>query len=68
MTIWIALMISCSNTNLDRTIRCDYGQSDEVYASKAQCLVDAYHTYRRPVKCIDVVVEMKGTDKKVILK
>ena len=68
MTIFIAIIISCTNTALERTIHCDYGNSDEVYASQAQCEKDAPKAYRRPVRCISVDVEMKGTEQKVILK
>lgn len=68
MQIWIAIMISCTGSISDPTIRCDYGGSDEVYASQAQCEREAPKAYRRPVRCISVDVEMKEKETKVILK
>lgn len=56
MIIYIAIMMTCTNANLEQTISCTWGASEGVYKSKAQCEIEAPKTYRRSVKCIDVEV------------
>lgn len=59
MTIYIALMLSCTGSIKDPNISCDYGASEEVFRDKATCESMAPKMYKRPVRCIDVDVEMK---------
>lgn len=63
-------MMTCTNTFTDPKISCSWGASDEVYKDKVECEKEAIRVYRRPVRCIDIDVEMKGAPKdvEIILK
>ena len=68
MKVWIAIMMTCSGSYKNPTIKCDYGASEGIYKSKAQCEHEAPKQYKRPVRCIDIDVTLKEKDVEVILK
>lgn len=61
ITIFVAVILTCTTSPSDPNIRCDYGASDDVYYDLYSCQKYATKSYRRKVKCISVDVEMKET-------
>lgn len=70
MTVFIAVLVTCTNANLDVQIKCEIGASKEVWASMETCEKEAPSIYGRPIRCISTEVELTGTaaGKKVKLK
>ena len=65
MTIWLAVLMTCSNSYLRPDIKCDMEGSEDMWKDKATCEIEAHKLYKRPFRCIDVDVEMKGLPKNV---
>ena len=70
MTIWIAVMMTCSNSYLVPEIKCTWDATEEMWGSKAACEKEATKSFKKKFICIDVEVEMKGLPKgiKVIVE
>ncbi len=65
MTIWLAIIMACSNTRLSVDIKCDLSGSEEVWSSKESCEKEAGKGIKTPFRCIDVEVSMKGLPENV---